>query len=159
MKRYTHWPQLFLGAAFSMAIPMAFAAQTGAVPAAAWLIFMANICWVIAYDTMYAMVDVDDDLQVGVKSTAILFGSYCREIIGLFQLAFIAIMIAVGLSFGLDWPYFAGIATAAGIAIYHQTLIFNRKREQCFRAFLNNNYLGATLFIAIVLSYAQFLAD
>ena len=159
MKRYTHWPQLFLGTAFSMAIPMAFAAQTDAVPAAAWLIVIANICWVVAYDTMYAMVDVDDDLQVGVKSTAILFGSRCREIIALFQLAFIAIMIAVGLSFGLDWPYFAGIATATGIAIYHQTLIFNRKREQCFRAFLNNNYLGATLFIAIVLSYAQFLAD
>jgi 4-hydroxybenzoate polyprenyltransferase len=159
MKRYTHWPQLFLGAAFSMAIPMAFAAQTGAVPAAAWLIVIANICWVVAYDTMYAMVDVDDDLQVGVKSTAILFGSRCREIIALFQLAFIAIMIAVGLSFGLDWPYFAGITAAAGIAIYHQTLIFNRKREQCFRAFLNNNYLGATLFIAIVLSYAQFLTD
>ena len=159
MKRYTHWPQLFLGAAFSMAIPMAFAAQTGAVPAAAWLIVVANICWVVAYDTMYAMVDIEDDLQVGVKSTAILFGSHCREIIGLFQLAFIAFMIAVGLSFGLDWLYFAGIATAAGIAIYHQTLIFNRKREQCFRAFLNNNYLGATLFIAIVLSYAQFLTD
>lgn len=159
MKRYTHWPQLFLGTAFSMAIPMAFAAQTGAVPGAAWLIVIANICWVVAYDTMYAMVDVDDDLQVGVKSTAILFGSRCREIIALFQLAFIAIMIAVGLSFGLDWPYFAGITAVAGIAIYHQTLIFNRKREQCFRAFLNNNYLGATLFIAIVLSYAQFLTD
>jgi len=142
-----------------MAIPMAFAAQTGEVPTAAWLVFIANICWVVAYDTMYAMVDVDDDLQIGVKSTAILFGSRCREIIGLFQLAFIAIMIAVGLSFGLDWPYFAGIAVVAGIAIYHQTLIFNRKREQCFRAFLNNNYLGATLFIAIVLNYAQFLAD
>lgn len=158
MKRYTHWPQVFLGIAFSMAIPMAFAAQTGAVPAAAWLIFIANICWVVAYDTMYAMVDIDDDLQVGLKSTAILFGSRCREMIALFQLAFIAIMIAVGLSFDLDWPYFAGIAAAAGIAIYHQTLIFRRKREQCFRAFLNNNYLGATLFIAIVLSYAQFLA-
>jgi 4-hydroxybenzoate polyprenyltransferase len=159
MKRYTHWPQLFLGTAFSMAIPMAFAAQTGAVPAAAWLIVMANICWVVAYDTMYAMVDVDDDLQVGVKSTAILFGSRCREMIALFQLAFIAIMIAVGLSFDLGWPYFAGIAAATGIMIYHQTLIFRQKREQCFRAFLNNNYLGATLFIAIVLSYAQFLAD
>jgi 4-hydroxybenzoate polyprenyltransferase len=159
MKRYTHWPQVFLGAAFSMAIPMAFAAQTGAIPAAAWLIFIANICWVVAYDTMYAMVDVDDDLQVGVKSTAILFGSRCREIIGLFQLAFIAIMIAVGLSFGLDWPYFTGIATATGIAIYHQTLIFRQDTKLCFRAFLNNNYLGAALFIAIVLSYTQFLAD
>lgn len=158
-KRYTHWPQLFLGTAFSMAIPMAFAAQTGAVPAAAWLIVMANICWVVAYDTMYAMVDIDDDLKVGVKSTAILFGSRCREIIGLFQLAFIAIMIAVGLSFDLDWPYFAGIATAGGIAVYHQTLIFKQKREQCFRAFLNNNYLGATIFIAIVLSHTQFLAN
>jgi len=159
MKRYTHWPQVFLGAAFSMAIPMAFTAQSGTVPDAAWLIFVANICWVVAYDTMYAMVDIEDDLQIGVKSTAILFGRWCREIIGLFQLAFIAIMIAVGLSFGLDWPYFAGIATAAGIAIYHQTLIFKQVREQCFRAFLNNNYLGAALFVALVLSYAQFLAD
>ncbi len=159
MKRYTHWPQIFLGTAFSMAIPMAFAAQTGVVPTAAWLIVVANICWVIAYDTMYAMVDIDDDLRIGVKSTAILFGSHCREIIALFQLAFIAIMIAVGLSFDLDWPYFTGIAAAAGIAIYHQTLIFRQKREQCLRAFLNNNHLGATLFIAIVLSYTQFLAS
>jgi len=159
MKRYTHWPQVFLGAAFSMAVPMAFAALTGEVPAAAWLIFIANICWVVAYDTMYAMVDIEDDLQIGVKSTAILFGSRCREIIGLFQLAFIAIMITVGLSFGLGLPYFAGVVVAAAIAIYHQTLIFRRDRKRCFRAFLNNNYLGAVLFIAIVLSYAQFLAD
>ena len=159
MKRYTHWPQVFLGTAFSMAIPMAFAALTGDVPTTAWLIFVANICWVVAYDTMYAMVDVEDDLKIGVKSTAILFGSRCREIVGLFQLAFIAIMIAVGLSFGLGLPYFAGVAVSAGIAIYHQTLIFRQDRKLCFRAFLNNNYLGATLFIAIVLSYAQFLAD
>ncbi len=159
MKRYTHWPQVFLGTAFSMAIPMAFAAQTGEVPAAAWLIFLANICWVVAYDTMYAMVDIDDDLKINVKSTAILFGSRCREIIGLFQIAFIALMIAVGLSFALAWPYFAGVSIAAGIAIYHQRLIFGQERELCFRAFLNNNYLGATLFIAIVLSFAKFLAD
>jgi len=142
-----------------MAIPMAFAALTGDVPTTAWLIFVANICWVVAYDTMYAMVDVEDDLQIGVKSTAILFGRRCREIVGLFQLAFIAIMIAVGLSFGLGLPYFAGVAAAAVFAIYHQTLIFSQDRKLCFRAFLNNNYLGAALFIAIVLSYAQFLAD
>lgn len=159
MKRYTHWPQVFLGAAFSMAIPMAFAAQTNAVPAGVWLLFAANICWVIAYDTMYAMVDIDDDLKIGVKSTAILFGNRVREIIALFQAAFIGLMTAAGLSFGLDWPYYAGLAVAAAFAIYHQTLIFRCKRDDCFRAFLNNNLLGMALFIGTVLSYAQLLAD
>lgn len=158
MKRYTHWPQVFLGAAFSMAIPMAFAAQTDSLPVAVWLLFAANICWVIAYDTMYAMVDLDDDLKIGVKSTAILFGSRVREIVGLFQIAFIGLMTGAGLSFGLDWPYYAGLAAAAGFAIYHQRLIFNRTREECFRAFLNNNLLGLTLFIGTVLSYMQLLA-
>ncbi len=156
MKRYTHWPQAFLGVAFGWSIPMAFAAQSGEVPAAAWLIFAANICWVIAYDTMYAMVDRDDDLKIGVKSTAVLFGSWDRQIIGLFQLAFIALMIAAGVAFALSPIYYVGLGIAAAFAIHHQRLIFHRKKEDCFQAFLNNNLLGAAVFIALLLSYLRF---
>lgn len=158
MKRHTHWPQVFLGAAFGWAVPMAFAAQTGAVPAAAWLIFAANICWVVAYDTMYAMVDREDDLKIGVKSTAILFGDLDRHMIGLFQLAFIVLMIFAGSAFGLSWSYYAGLAVAAAIALYHQSLIRRRRPEQCFRAFLHNNVLGAVVFAAIALGYFEFLS-
>ena len=159
MKRHTHWPQVFLGAAFGWAVPMAFAAQTGEVPPAAWLIFGANICWVVAYDTMYAMVDRHDDLKIGVKSTAILFGAWDRYIIGLFQLAFVLLMFAAGITFGLAWPYYAGLVAVAGIAVHHQMLIRQREPKQCFRAFLHNNILGAILFVGIALSYLQFFAD
>ena len=159
MKRHTHWPQVFLGAAFGWAVPMAFAAQTGDVPVAAWLIFAANICWVVAYDTMYAMVDREDDLKIGVKSTAILFGAWDRHIIGLFQLCFIALMVAAGLTFGLTWPYYAGLVVVALIAIHHQRLIRQREPQQCFRAFLHNNILGATLFVGLAMSYLQLFAD
>ncbi|MDQ6987466.1 MAG: 4-hydroxybenzoate octaprenyltransferase [Mariprofundaceae bacterium] len=156
MKRYTHWPQAFLGAAFGWSIPMAFAAQTGAVPMACWLLFAANICWVIAYDTMYAMVDRDDDLKIGVKSTAVLFGAWDRHIIGLFQFAFIALMIAVGGAFTLAPPYYLGLGIAAAFAIHHQRLIFHRRKDDCFRAFLNNNLLGGSIFLALLLSYLRF---
>jgi len=159
MKRHTHWPQVFLGAAFGWAVPMAFAAQTGEVPSAAWLIFAANICWVVAYDTMYAMVDREDDLKIGIKSTAILFGQWDRQIIGLFQFAFVALMLAAGNAFGLSWPYYGGLTVVAGIAVYHQSLIYQRQPKQCFRAFLHNNILGATLFVGIAMSYLQFFAD
>ena len=159
MKRHTHWPQVFLGAAFGWAVPMAFTAQTGEIPTAAWLIFAANICWVVAYDTMYAMVDREDDLKIGVKSTAILFGDWDRHVIGLFQAAFLALMVASGLVFELSWPYYAGLVVVAAIAVYHQSLIFQRQPKACFRAFLHNNILGATLFIGIALSYLQFFGD
>jgi len=153
MKRYTQWPQVFLGAAFGWAVPMAFAAQAGTVPAAAWLVFVANVCWVVAYDTMYAMVDRDDDLKIGVKSTAILFGRWDRHIIGLFQAGFLGLMLLVGCSFKLGPAFYAGLAVAAGFTIYHQGLIFNRQREACFKAFLNNNLLGAAVFAGLALSY------
>jgi len=156
MKRYTQWPQVFLGAAFGWAVPMAFAAQSGEVPPAAWLVFAANVCWVVAYDTMYAMVDRDDDIRIGVKSTAILFGRWDRHIIGLFQLGFLALMIAVGASFALPPPYYAGLGVAAGFAIHHQRMIYARQREACFRAFLNNNLLGGAVFIGLVLGYLHF---
>jgi len=153
MKRYTHWPQVFLGAAFGWSVPMAFAAQTGEVPMAAWLIFAANICWVVAYDTMYAMVDRDDDTRIGVKSTAILFGRWDRHIIGLFQLGFLALMLVTGLAFDLSIVYYLGLGVATVFAIHHQRMIYLRQRDACFKAFLNNNLLGAAVFIGLVLSY------
>lgn len=153
MKRYTQWPQVFLGAAFGWAVPMAFAAQSGTVPAAAWLVFAANVCWVVAYDTMYAMVDRDDDLKIGVKSTAILFGRWDRHIIGLFQSGFFALMVAAGMAFAVGPLFYAGLVAAAGFAVYHQRLIYRRRREDCFQAFLNNNLLGAAVFAGLALSY------
>lgn len=156
MKRYTHWPQVFLGAAFGWSVPMAFAAQTGEVPDAAWLIFAANVCWVVAYDTMYAMVDRDDDLRIGVKSTAILFGKWDRDIIGFFQLAFLALMCLAGSAFDLSPLYYTGLGGAAAFAVYHQRLIYLRQRDACFKAFLNNNLLGGTVFIGLILSYLPF---
>lgn len=153
MKRYTHWPQVFLGAAFGWAVPMAFAAQSGDVPAAAWLVFAANVCWVVAYDTMYAMVDRDDDLKIGVKSTAILFGQWDRHIIGLFQLAFLALMVLAGRAFDLGPLFYIGLLVASGFAFYHQRLIRARQRDACFKAFLNNNLLGMAVFIALALDY------
>ncbi len=156
MKRYTHWPQVFLGAAFGWSVPMAFAAQTGEVPTAAWLIFAANVCWVVAYDTMYAMVDRDDDVKIGVKSTAIKFGRWDRHIIGLFQLGFLGLMIAAGAAFDLSLLYYIGLGVAGAFAIHHQRMIYLRQRDACFKAFLNNNLLGATVFIGLVLSYLRF---
>jgi len=156
MKRYTHWPQVFLGVAFGWSVPMAFAAQTGEVPAAAWLIFAANLCWVVAYDTMYAMVDRDDDSRIGVKSTAVLFGRWDRHIIGLFQFGFIALMLVAGAVFSLSPAFYAGLGVATAFAIYHQRLIHGRQRDACFKAFLNNNQLGAAVFIGLALGYLLF---
>jgi 4-hydroxybenzoate polyprenyltransferase len=154
MKRYTHLPQLVLGAAFSWGIPMAFAAQLNALPPALWLIYCANLAWTMAYDTKYAMVDREDDLVVGIKSTAILFGRHDRLIIALLQVAFIGLLAAAGQAFGLGRIYFAGLVLAALLCVYHQYLIRDRDPAACFRAFLHNNWVGATVFVAIVLDYA-----
>ncbi|HKJ83198.1 MAG TPA: 4-hydroxybenzoate octaprenyltransferase [Mariprofundaceae bacterium] len=154
MKRYTHWPQVFLGVAFAWGMPMAFAAQTGTVPAGLWILFAANFCWVMAYDTIYAMVDRDDDLKIGVKSTAILFGRFDRLVIVLFQVAFIALMAVAGHWFGLGILYDLGLLVAALLLLYHQYRIRRRERDPCFRAFLHNNYVGMAIFIAIVLDFA-----
>ena len=152
-KRYTNMPQMFLGTVWSWSIPMAYAAQTGTVPAEAWWLFAANWCWTVAYDTMYAMVDRDDDLKVGIKSTAILFGRYDRQIIAAFQLAALTCFIIAGLIAERGVIYAVGIFAFIGFALYQQKLIFARERAPCFKAFLNNNWAGLALFIALGLDY------
>mgnify|MGYP001820018399 CR=1 FL=1 len=154
MKRYTHLPQLVLGAAFSWGIPMAFAAQQEALPPELWLIYFANLAWTMAYDTKYAMVDREDDLVVGIKSTAILFGRHDRLVIGLLQLLFLGLMAAAGMRFELGAPFFGGLVLAAVLCVYHQYLIRERDPAACFRAFLHNNWVGAVVFAGIVLDYA-----
>ncbi|WP_456413466.1 4-hydroxybenzoate octaprenyltransferase [Thiolapillus sp.] len=152
-KRFTHLPQAYLGAAFGWAIPMVFAAQTGAVDPRAWWLFAAVLVWALIYDTMYAMVDRDDDLKIGVKSTAILFGDHDRLIIGLLQLLFLGLMLCVGWSFRLGGYYYIGLAAAAALMLYHQWLIRDRQRERCFRAFLHNHWVGVVIFAGILANY------
>lgn len=149
-KRATHWPQMFLGLAFGWAVVMAFAAVNSSVPLGGWLMFIAAVVWALVYDTMYAMVDRDDDLKIGVKSTAVLWGQYDRLIVGLCQCVFFALLVLSGISFGLGWAYYVGLAAAAAIAVYHQWLIRKRERGPCFRAFMHNNVLGGVVFIGIV---------
>ncbi|MGI2224248.1 4-hydroxybenzoate octaprenyltransferase [Shewanella frigidimarina] len=153
MKRVTNMPQMFLGIVWSWSIPMAYAAQLGEVPVEAWWLFMANWCWTVAYDTMYAIVDRDDDLKVGIKSTAILFGRFDRQIIGLFQLAVLGCFVMAGLVADRGVIYGLGIISFIGFAVYQQRLIFGRERASCFKAFLNNNWAGMVLFIALALDY------
>ncbi len=155
MKRYTYLPQVYLGAAFGWAIPMVFAAQTDTVSNIAWLLFLANILWATAYDTFYAMADRKDDLVAGVKSTAILFGEDDKIIIGVLQVGFLFIMILVGSQLEMTFSYYAGVFVAAGLSIYQQKMTKNREPAQCMHAFLNNNWVGAALFLGIVLHYAM----
>lgn len=152
-KRVTNMPQMFLGVVWSWSIPMAYAAQTGEVPIEAWWLFAANWFWTVAYDTMYAMVDRDDDLKVGIKSTAILFGKYDRQIIGLFQLAALLCFIAAGWSADRGLLYGLGLLTFVGFSTYQQMLIFGRERAPCFKAFLNNNWAGLALFVGLGADY------
>jgi 4-hydroxybenzoate polyprenyltransferase len=153
MKRVTHLPQVFLGAAFGWAVPMAFAAQTGSLPQVAWLIFTATVLWATVYDTLYAMVDRDDDLALGLKSTAILFGDSDRKIIGLLQLMVLVCLLMIGHQAELGLIYHVSVALAALLAIYQQYLIRYRERDDCFRAFLNNNWFGMVVFLGILLDY------
>ncbi|QYJ93364.1 MULTISPECIES: 4-hydroxybenzoate octaprenyltransferase [Shewanella] len=152
-KRFTNMPQMFLGVVWSWSIPMAYAAQLGTVPVEAWWLFAANWCWTVAYDTMYAMVDRDDDLKVGIKSTAILFGRFDRQIIGLFQLAALGCFIMAGLSADRGLVFALGILTFIGFGLYQQKLIFDRERAPCLQAFLNNNWAGMVLFVALGADY------
>ncbi|SEO90219.1 4-hydroxybenzoate polyprenyltransferase [Aquisalimonas asiatica] len=152
-KRYTHLPQVHLGMAFGWAVPMAFAAQAGTVPEIAWLVFIAAVVWATVYDTQYAMVDRDDDLRIGVKSTAILFGEHDRLIIGLLQGLMTLTLLFVGLQAQLGPAYYAALVMATGLFVYQQWLIRDRSRERCFQAFLNNNIYGGIIFVGIVLSY------
>ena len=153
MKRYTQLPQAYLGIAFGWAIPMSFSAQTNYIPLVAWVMYLAVVLWALVYDTMYAMVDKEDDLKIGVKSTAILFGSYDRHIMAFLQLIIIGLLIIVGQMKYLSWPYYGGILVATGLFVYQQKLIYYRDKAQCFKAFLNNNWFGMVVFIGLLIDY------
>lgn len=148
-KRWTHLPQFVLGAAFGWAVPMSFAAQANELPAVAWILFAVTLLWTAAYDTMYAMVDREDDLKIGVKSTAILFGRFDKAIIGLLQSASLLLLVWVGLMLELTWPYFVGLVAATGLACWQQWLIKGRERDGCFKAFLNNHPFGFVVFLGL----------
>ncbi len=163
-KRFFAMPQAVLGVAFSFGIPMAFAAVrggdgwsvsalVGAVPALAWWLLLGNLFWVLAYDTEYAMVDRDDDLRIGIKTSAITLGRLDVAAVMLFYAAFIVVWAMLGVQLGLGWPYFAGLVAAAGIAAWHYTLIRSRSREGCFRAFRLNHWLGFAVFAGTALAF------
>jgi 4-hydroxybenzoate polyprenyltransferase len=154
MKRFTHLPQVVLGMAFSWAVPMAFAAQSNQIPTLCWQLYWAVVLWVIVYDTFYAMVDRPDDLKIGVKSTAILFGSCDRLITAFLQCVFVLLMANIGYSLGRGLLYFLGLGAAAILFIYQQWLIRDRQGEHCFRAFLNNHYVGVAVFAGLASDYA-----
>ena len=153
MKRYTHMPQIVLGMAFGWAVPMAFAAQTNDVPKIAWLIYVVTVLWAVIYDTMYAMADRIDDLKIGVKSTAILFGDADRVIIGMLQAMMLFALYLVGEQAQIGLEYQIALVISAILMAYHQYLIRYRQPAQCISAFLNNNWLGITIFVGIVLNY------
>ncbi|GMM68516.1 4-hydroxybenzoate octaprenyltransferase [Alteromonas sp. MTD1] len=153
MKRYTHLPQVVLGAAFGWAIPMAFMAVLETVPTYAWLLFVANLLWTVAYDTMYAMVDRDDDLQIGVKSTAILFGKNDVLIVMSLQALALGILACIGVAINATWPYYAAIAFSALLCVRQYQLIKRRQREGCFTAFLENHYVGLSITIGTALHF------
>ena len=153
MKRYTHLPQLFLGLAFSWSIPMAWAAQANELPAMVWFIFAINALWTIAYDTQYAMVDRDDDLKIGIKSTAILFGRFDKMIIGALQLVTMAMLIAVGNWYELGASYYWSLLIAGAPFVFQHHLIRHRERDLCFRAFLNNNYVGMVIAVGLLIAF------
>ncbi len=153
MKRFTYLPQFGLGVAFSWGIPMAFAAETGFVSTEAWVVFFAALWWPIIYDTMYAMTDRQDDLQVGIKSTAILFGHADKLWIGLLQILFLFLLVSVGILFHLKWVYYMSLIVVALLFGYQQMLIANRDPARCFKAFLNNHWVGLVIFVGIMLSF------
>jgi len=156
MKRYTHLPQVVLGIAFSWSIPMAFAAQREALPPALWLLFTGSLLWTVVYDTKYAMVDREDDLSIGIKSTAILFGESDRVIIAVLQLLCLASLALAGKQFGLGGPYYLALLAAAGLFGYHLYLIRDRDEAACFKAFKHNSWVGLVIFLGIAASYPPF---
>ena len=153
LKRITHWPQLGLGIAWAWSTPMAFAAHNNALPVELWTIFAAVVLWTIAFDTYYAMVDRDDDLQIGIKSTAILFGRYDLLIIALLQLAVLVLLVVSGMLFQRGLIYFAGLVVAAGYFFNQHRISRGREREACFKAFLSNNRVGMIIFIGLATDY------
>lgn len=152
-KRFTHWPQFILGLAFSWGIPMAFAAVDNHIPFIAWVLFAANVLWTITYDTKYAIADRDDDIKMGVKSTAILFGKYDRLMIGLLQITMMSLLVYIGYYLKTHWPYYAALIVASLIFLYLQRLIAQRNPQSCFRAFLNNSWVGLVIFLGLLLNY------
>ena len=153
-KRFFAIPQAYLGIAFGFGIPMGFAAVTGEVPAVAWWLLVANVFWAVAYDTEYAMVDRDDDLKIGIRTSAITFGRFDVAAVMLCYGAALAIILVCGWHLGLRYWFVAGIAVAAVMALYHYTLIRGRERMACFAAFRHNNWLGAAVFAGVALDYA-----
>ncbi|SDH97911.1 4-hydroxybenzoate octaprenyltransferase [Janthinobacterium sp. YR213] len=153
-KRFFAIPQAYLGIAFGFGIPMGFAAITDAVPAVAWLLLLGNVFWAVAYDTEYAMVDRDDDLKIGIKTSAITFGRYDVAIVMACYAVFLLLWLACGWYLGLRYWFVAGLLVAAGCAVYHYTLIRARERMPCFAAFRHNNWLGAAVFAGVVLDFA-----
>jgi 4-hydroxybenzoate polyprenyltransferase len=153
-KRFLSLPQAYLGVAFGFGIPMAFAAQTGRVPAAAWLLLLANVFWAMAYDTQYAMVDREDDRRLGIKTSALLFGARDVTMVMLFHALFIATLAFIGWRFGFGVWFFGGLAVAAALAASQYQLIRDRSREGCFRAFMHNNWVGAMVFAAFVAQFS-----
>lgn len=158
-KRYTYLPQVHLGAAFGWAVPMAFAAQSNDVPPLGWLVYCAALIWAVIYDTEYAMVDREDDLRIGVRSTAILFDDADRFIIGCLQGLMLANLVLIGHKASLGWPYYAGLAVAGALFAWQQHMIRGRDRAGCFRAFLNNNWVGGVIFAGLVAASPPFAAQ
>ena len=154
MKRYTYLPQAFLGIAFSWGIPMAFTAVSNEIANVAWLLLIANLLWVVAYDTQYAMVDRDDDIKLGLKSTAILFAELDRTMIAILQVLFLATLLLVTSSIELSVYYYLGLIGATGLFIHQHYLTWNRSREGCFKAFLSNHWAGLSVFLGIVAHYS-----
>lgn len=152
-KRFTHWPQVVLGIAFGWGMVMAFAAETGRIPAVAWWLLSVNIVWSVVYDTLYAMVDRDDDIRVGLKSTAILFGHNDLLILRILKLLMLVLLVKIGLMLAMTWPWYLGVAITAGLFFMQQLSVRNRDPGACFRAFLNNNWIGLALFAGLVVHY------
>ncbi len=151
-KRWTHLPQFVLGLAFAMSVPMAFAATSGNVPDGAWWVFAATVIWTVIYDTMYAMADREEDLKIGVKSSAILFANFDKLIIGILQICLLLVLLKISEIFNLGVFYDISIILSAFLMIYHQKMIKNREKKACFRAFLHNNFIGLLIFAGIALS-------
>jgi 4-hydroxybenzoate polyprenyltransferase len=149
-KRFLAIPQAYLGVSFGFGIPMAFAAHQGGIPPIAWMLLLANVFWAIAYDTEYAMVDRDDDLKIGIKTSAITFGRFDVAAVMLCYAATLTLLAWVGRAMHQAWPFYLGLAAAAGVAIYHYTLIRSRDRALCFKAFLHNNWFGAAVFAGML---------
>ena len=151
-KRWTHLPQFVLGLAFAMSVPMAFAATEGSIQAGAWWVFAATVIWTVIYDTLYAMADREEDLKIGVKSTAVLFAKWDRLIIGILQICLLWVFLQISAIFNLTIFYHAALVLSAFLMLYHQFLIKNREKTACFRAFLHNHFIGMIVFVGIALS-------